>query len=205
MMTIIDTHIHNVKKALDEDGREAWCFIEGATDEEIARLRQAYPLCPQELTDLLRKIGGTYHRQYSGGYIAQPIFGSDLKDYGYYLLSCDDMLEEQRMYSDSIAEQYDDFMDDPDIIYVAPEIDINVPSSNRLCFAHCINNGGTSRLYIDFSPTGTGTVGQVVRYLHDPDSFIVLAPSFADYITQLTQASYGYVPDDPDEYYSNNL
>lgn len=195
-MTIIETHIRKVKDALNEDGRAMWPAIKGASEQEIGHLLEAYPQCPTALIDLLRNIGGTYHRRYPDGYVVQPIFGSDVgEDFGYYLLSCDDMLKE-RAYSETIAERYGDILDTPDIIDVAPEIDINVPMSQWLCFAHCINNGGTSMLYVDFTPTDKGRVGQVIRYLHDPDSYIVLAPSFEQYITRLTQGHYAYVSDD---------
>ena len=50
---------------------------------------------------------------------------------------------------------------------------MHVPLNDRLCFADCMNNGGTSSLYIDFTPNEAGQVGQVVRYVHDPDSFEV--------------------------------
>ncbi|BBG30359.1 SMI1/KNR4 family protein [Zymobacter palmae] len=198
-MIDIDTHIHKVESALNEEERSAWAAIRGASETELARLLEAYPQCPAMLVDLLRKIGGTYHRRYPDGYVAQPIFGSDVgEDFGYYLLSCDDMLDERR-YADTIAERYSEFMGQPDIIDVAPEIDIHTPMNQWLCFAHCINNGGTSMLYIDVTPTDKGTVGQVVRYLHDPDSYIVLASSFPAYIAQLIEGDYGYVSDEDDE------
>ena len=198
-MIDIDTHIHKVESALNEEERSAWAAIQGASEAELARLLEAYPQCPTMLVDLLRKIGGTYHRRYPEGYVAQPIFGSDVgEDFGYYLLSCTDMLDERR-YADTIAERYGEFMGQSDIIDVAPEIDIHAPMNQWLCFAHCINNGGTSMLYIDFTPTNKGTVGQVVRYLHDPDSYIVLAPSFSAYIAQLIEGDYGYVSDEDDE------
>ena len=195
-MTIIDTHIRKIENALNEDGHAMWLAIQGASDQEIGRLLESYPWCPATLIDLLRKIGGTYHRRYPAGYVAQPIFGSDVgEDFGYYLLSCDDMLKE-RTYSETLVERYGDLLDAPDIVDIAPEIDIHTPMSQWLCFAHCINNGGTSMLYVDVTPTDKGTVGQVVRYLHDPDSYVVLAPSFEQYMVQLTQRGYAYVSDE---------
>jgi cell wall assembly regulator SMI1 len=47
--------------------------------------------------------------------------------------------------------------------------------NKRLCFSQCMNNGGTSVPYLDFDPAPGGTPGQVVRYLHDPDSYEVIA------------------------------
>lgn len=189
-MTIIDTHISHVQHALTEEYREQWDAIEGASEQELAQLLAHYPQCPQTLIALLRKIGGTYHHHYPKGTVSIPILGSDISSgFIYYLLSCEDMIKERR-YSETITERYGEFLSDPEIIEVAPEIDINVPMSQWLCFAHCINNGGTSILYLDFSPTKKGTVGQVVRYLHDPDSYVVLAPSFEEYMVQRAKRGY---------------
>lgn len=41
-----------------------------------------------------------------------------------------------------------------------------------------MNNGGTSKLFIDLTPSETGKKGQIVRYLHDPDELKVIADSF---------------------------
>ena len=195
-MNLIDIHLHKIEQALSEEERSEWAAIQGATDDELERLLHVYPQCPPLLISLLRRIGGTYHQQYPEGCVLQPILGSDVgEDFGYYLLSCDDMLNE-RQYDQTIADGYGDALDDPELIDVAAEIDTHTRSSHWLCFAHCINNGGTSRLYIDFTPTEKGSVGQVVRYLHDPDSYHVLAPSFEQYLATLTQQPYDYVSEE---------
>ena len=63
-----------------------------------------------------------------------------------------------------------------------------------------MNNGGTSQLFIDFSPSSTGKVGQVVRFLHDPDEMVVIADSFDDYLRMLMKNDYCFVDEmDPDE------
>ncbi|WKW30547.1 SMI1/KNR4 family protein [Pseudomonas viridiflava] len=43
-----------------------------------------------------------------------------------------------------------------------------------------------------------GNVGQVVRYLHDPDSYKVIAPSFDHYLQQLIDENYAFVFEDED-------
>lgn len=195
-MNLIDIHLYKIKQALSEEERSEWAAIQGATDDELERLLHVYPQCPPLLISLLCRIGGTYHRQYPEGNVLQPILGSDVgDDFGYYLLSCDDMLKE-RQYKDTITERYGDWLGNTDIIDIAPEIDPQTPMNQWLCFAHCINNGGTSRLYIDFTPTEKGSEGQVVRYLHDPDSYHVLAPSFEQYLAALTQQPYDYVSEE---------
>ena len=59
-----------------------------------------------------------------------------------------------------------------------------------------MNNGGSSRLYIDFAPTATGKVGQVVRFLHDPDNYQVIADSFDAYLHMLIDDGYAFLSDD---------
>ena len=56
-----------------------------------------------------------------------------------------------------------------------------------------MNNGGTSSLFLDFNPTSEGKVGQVVRFLHDPDSFKVIADSFDEYLQKLMNKDYDFI------------
>ena len=56
-----------------------------------------------------------------------------------------------------------------------------------------MNNGGTSQPYIDFDPAPGGTVGQLVRYLHDPDSYEVIAAGFDDYLQRLIDDDYAFI------------
>ncbi len=53
-----------------------------------------------------------------------------------------------------------------------------------------MNNGGTSRLYIDFNPTDEGVHGQIVRFLHDPDEYVVIANSFDEYLQGLIDSGF---------------
>ncbi|WP_314773351.1 SMI1/KNR4 family protein [Capnocytophaga sputigena] len=46
---------------------------------------------------------------------------------------------------------------------------------------------------MDFSPSATGKVGQIVRFLHDPDEMVVIADSFDDYLKMLMKNSYCFV------------
>lgn len=71
--------------------------------------------------------------------------------------------------------------------------------TDALCWLHfsdCMNNGGTSQLFIDFSPSARGTKGQIVRYLHDPDEFVVIADSFDDYLQVVMGHKYDFIADD---------
>lgn len=59
-----------------------------------------------------------------------------------------------------------------------------------------MNNGGTSQLFIDFSPSEKGTKGQIVRFLHDPDEFSVIADSFEEYLQKLIDNEYDFIDED---------
>ncbi|PHM28553.1 SMI1/KNR4 family protein [Xenorhabdus innexi] len=153
-----------------------------------------YPDCPVTLIELLKRVDGTYWRKYEDTTISCLLFGSDVgEDFGYYLLSCDDIIEENK-HNQSIADDYGEWLEEEDIISIDDRINIHIAMNKRLCFAHCMNNGGTSILYIDFDPINGGKIGQVIRYLHDPDSYIVLADSFDEYLERLTQTDYQFVP-----------
>ena len=79
---------------------------------------------------------------------------------------------------------------------VDARIDAAIKQGRRLCFSHCMNNGGSSRLYVDFTPAASGKVGQVVRFLHDPDNYQVIADSFDAYLQMLIDDDYGFLIED---------
>ena len=65
-----------------------------------------------------------------------------------------------------------------------------------LHFSDCMNNGGTSQLFIDFSPSAKGKSGQVVCYLHDPDELVIIADSFDAYLQMLMDGDYDFIKED---------
>ena len=74
-----------------------------------------------------------------------------------------------------------------------------------LHFSDCMNNGGTSKLFIDFSPSSKGVKGQVVRYLHDPDKITVIADSFDEYLQMLMDNGYNFINEDVMEEVQDSL
>ena len=94
------------------------------------------------------------------GIVCVLMLGSDVGDYPYYLRSVAQIFEDQQQWDDSIRSIYEEWLDDePEILGAG--IDADVPMSKRLCFSHCMNNGGSSMLYLDFDPADGGTSGQV--------------------------------------------
>ena len=197
-MSIAQTYLEGLKNALNAEGNAALSLAKGATEAQLDALRSAYPLCPASLLELLGRINGTYHQDHGDTRIGVMVLGSDVEDgmYPYYLLSVDKILKEatNEFSSESIADIYDIDAFEPGEL-LDPRIDAALPMNRRLCFSHCMNNGGTSTLYIDFDPAANGKVGQIVRYLHDPDYYAVIADDFDRYLALLIDKGYAFLGD----------
>src|SRR4030095_707852 len=161
---------------LPEESRNELSYTSGASFEDLARLKKAYPECPQSLFELLSHLNGTYHQTYGNRKFSLLILGSEVDEFQHphYLKSVDQILFE---YKDgrSIRDIYKEYFH---LDLVQGPIDPDISIDKWLCFSDCFNNGGTSRLYIDFNPMPGGTKGQIVQYIHDPDIYKVIANSF---------------------------
>jgi hypothetical protein len=194
-MEIVDTYLSGLHQALPNETLQELLLAEGASAEALQTLTERYPLCPSSLLDMLGKIDGTHFREYPQGEVVVLMLGSDVFEYPYFLRSVEQILEDANAHTGSIAQIYGDYLqEEPET--VGPGIDISVCLSKRLCFSHCMNNGGSSMLYIDFDPALGGTVGQIVRFLHDPDSYEVIAESFDLYLRQLIDGGYSFICED---------
>lgn len=191
-MNLVDRFLSGLIPRLPEDDAPQWAWTEGASEADLQRLRAQWPQVPDSLVELLSRVDGTHFRNYPKGEVCVLMLGSDVGDYPYYLRSIAQIFEDQQQWDDSIRSIYEEWLEeDPEILGVG--IDADLPMSRRLCFSHCMNNGGTSMLYLDFDPAPGGSVGQVVRYLHDPDSYAVIAPSFDAYLQELIDRDYSFL------------
>lgn len=196
-MSLVDRFLSGLVPRLPEDDARMWAWVEGASAADLQRLRERWPQVPESLLALLARVDGTHFRAYPGGEVVVLMLGSDVEEgnYPYYLRSVDQMLEDSAQWDDSIRSIYEEWLEeDPEIL--GDGIDADLPMGKRLCFSHCMNNGGSSMLYLDFDPAPGGTVGQVVRYLHDPDSYRVIAPSFDAYLQQLIENDYAFIDEE---------
>ncbi|WP_422347582.1 SMI1/KNR4 family protein [Stenotrophomonas sp. DR009] len=196
-MNLVDRFLSGLIPRLPADDAPQWAHVQGANAEDLQRLRAQWPQAPDSLVALLSRVDGTHFREYPGGEVCVLVLGSDVEDggYPYYLRSVAQIFEDQQQWDDSIRSIYEEWLDDePEIL--GEGIDADLPMNRRL--SHCMNNGGTSMLYLDFDPAPGGTVGQVVRYLHDPDSYAVIAPSFDAYLQQLIDRDYAFIDEDTD-------
>ena len=197
-MDVVKQYLAGLEKAYFDNGaKETWEHFEkikhGATNEDIEKIKNLYPEVPNSFISLLEFVDGTYWREYKGEEITLYFLGSDVEEYPYYLLSSREIVENQNQaieyYSDYIERKYEEVEIDEKIT--------NQPNSLKwLHFSDCMNNGGTSQLFIDFSPSEKGKKGQIVRFLHDPDEFSVIADSFEEYLKKLIDNDYDFINED---------
>lgn len=199
-MSIVEKYISGLKNAyLENGGVSEWevfaSVIHGASEENIDKLKELYPEVPDGLIELLQYVDGTYWREYAGKKLVFYLLGSDVDEYEYpyYLLSSSQIVENKdivtKYFSDYICREYEE-------VKVDDKITSDIDSLKWLHFSDCMNNGGTSKLFIDFSPSDKGKKGQIVRFLHDPDELCVIADSFEDYLTQLIKHDYDFIMED---------
>lgn len=195
MENLITQYLDGLKEAyITEKAADTWAYfknsIQGATTQDLATLAAQYPAIPESLLTLLGVVDGTYWRKYPAGEINFFLLGSDMMEYPYYLLSTAQMLENKNIakdyYKDYLLRKYED-------VKIDEAITNDLDALKWLHFADGMNNGGTSQLFLDFSPSAKGKVGQVIRFLHDPDEFKVLAPSFDDYLQLLMTKQYDFI------------
>ena len=187
-----------LKNAYYEQGaQEAWDHFAsiacGASQEDIDRLLEFFPDTPESLIELLKLADGTYYRDYPGGRALLYFLGSDYEGYPYYLLSASQIVETRhearKFYDYFVTREFDD-------IPVDEGICDDLDKMNWLHFSDCMNNGGTSQLFIDFSPSAKGKKGQVLRFLHDPDEMVIVADSFDEYLQMLMDEGYLFIDED---------
>jgi hypothetical protein len=190
-VNIVEAYLKGLESHLPEEDKSQLAYAHGATNAQLANLKDHYPGCPDSLIQLLSRINGTYWQTYGDHEIAVLILGSDVSEYPYYLKSVDQIIAGGG-FNASIREMYADyFAEMEDLVGEGIDPDINI--DRWLCFSDCMNNGGTSQLFLDFNPSPPGTPGQVVRFLHDPDSFKVIAKSFDDYLQMLIEKDYNFI------------
>ena len=61
---IADEYLKGLKERLSEDDKLSLSYAFGATDEQLANLKNRYPACPDSLLQLLTRINGTYWQKY---------------------------------------------------------------------------------------------------------------------------------------------
>ncbi len=195
-MNIAQKYVEGLKKAYyDNRAEKQWVdferIVHGASKDNMEKLRMLYPDIPDSLIQLLDIVDGTYWREYDGKKITFYFLGSDLEEYPYYLLSVEQMLKKDFDWlNDYIDRKFEGCVEVDERI---------IDHAENMCWLHfsdCMNNGGSSQLFIDFFPSSKGTKGQIVRYLHDPDEIEVIADSFDEYLQMLMDDGYDFITED---------
>ena len=179
------------------DGQEIWdrfaSVVHGADQRDLDRLTTLYPDIPESLIELLKLVDGTYYREYPADKVVFYFLGSDYEGYPYYLLSARQMVqtrhEAKEFFDYIVTREFDDLPVDEGVCDDLDKLD-------WLHFSDCCNNGGSSQLFIDFSPSAKGKKGQVLRFLHDPDEMVVAADSFDEYLQMLMDNEYDFINED---------
>jgi hypothetical protein len=198
-MDIVNHYLAGLRQVLPPTPLARLAVAGGASAAQLQTLLQAFPACPASLLALLSQLNGTHWDDDEDGVgTAVLVLGADpgMGSYPYFLRSVEQILEDRQLYPDSIVEIYGELADD-DSVVLDSGIDAQARGKERLCFAHCINNGGTSMLYLDFAPGSGGVAGQVIRFVHDPDEYRVIAASFDDYLQLQINQEYAFV--DPEQ------
>ena len=200
MKDIVRRYIEGLEQAYFNNGgenkwREFVNVKEGASSENIARIKDLFPDVPESLLELLEYADGTYFRKYGNITIRLYFLGSELEEYPYYLLSSEEIIENkslaQEWYSDYVNREFD-----PDDIPVDDRIIDDAGKMKWLHFSDCMNNGGSSQLFIDFSPSESGTIGQIVMFVHDSDRIEVIANSFDEYLEKMIKWEFNFIVDE---------
>lgn len=188
------------KKGLGNEWQHLEQISHGISDEDKRRLLEEYPDFPPSLMEILETIDGTYYRKYGDEKICFYFFGSDVEEgkYPYYLFSAEDILKNRNSRSD--LDDYFDCDDDEYAEEFGPYVDERLRKNGEnikwLRFSDCMNNGGSSALFIDFTPSEKGVKGQVVRFLHDPDEIWVIADSFDEFLDMQEKNSFRFIHND---------
>ena len=183
-------------KGLGEQWDAMKSVAHGITEEQKSAIIARFPGVPEELLQMLSVIDGTYYREYvPGNDLLFYMFGSDVEDggYPYYLHSFADIMEQKRASEQVPLIDWHHENPDDEIIFYDKKLLSEPENMNWMCFSHCMNNGGTSALYIDFTPSPEGRVGQIVRELDDEDGLLVIADSFAEFLDLQEKNGFAFV------------
>lgn len=198
MPEIAEQYIEGLRAAYAAHGKkEEWDTFErlaqGASEKDLAALRDVFPQTPQSLITLLSHVDGTYWKKYKEEDRSFYFLGSDVGEFPYYFLSARQMAGDHDAGYENYAAHVDRILKN---VSVDARIISNAEQMRWLHFADCMNHGSLSQLFIDFTPSEKGTVGQVVRFIHDPDELSVIAGSFDAYLKQLINDGYNFIFDD---------
>lgn len=189
--SIAEKYIHGLKEKYYKVDYSKWEEFEssrlGAHNSFIKDLIVKYPEVPKSLIDLY---------EYTDGSISMYFLGSDIKGYPYYFNTLLDISMGSSVLK-SVFRTIDEHKENN--TKIDERINKDTSKLHWLYFSDCMNNGENSRLFIDFTPSDKGQVGQVIRYSKDTNEFVVIANSFDEYLRFLIDNNYDFIGDDNEE------
>ena len=186
-LTIHERYMSDISRVYRGLVPDLWTVIQsewkGVSSKEWMDLLRRYPNTPEGLSFLLNVVNGTYQKEYTSLKVTFPMCMYDDKQ--FYLLSARQMLEfdlhgREVMNMDILG---------PDI----KPSQVRAASKQRdLCLFAATGEGEqASRLYIDYNPTKSGHVGQVLYFNGEDHTVTVLAPSFGEALLVLMKQESG--------------
>lgn len=106
------------------------------------------------------------------------------------------LFNSERILNTDIQFIKNDLVDLYDFDSKAIDEKIDINSSNLKWFKigqDSFNNGGTSSIYIDMTPSIKGTTGQIVIFVHDPDTYKVIANSLEEFLQMIIDAGFSFL------------
>ena len=182
---IVEKYINGLKEKYFQGDEESITkfetFLEnkrGILEDKLNNLLKEFPNIPNSLIDLLKYSDGT-----------SIYFFEDDLEFGTgpcRLCNVEQMIntkdDVKKYFSSFIEREYEDI-----------EVDNRITSDiNNVKWLQFVCDGGVT-LYIDFTPSNDGKVGQIVRYEHDIDSMVVIADSFDQYLQEIMNRNYRFL------------
>lgn len=200
-MSIVQRYLaHIEQRYINSDYADYWQnFIrhaKGADERRIQQLRNTFPLIPASLIELLRFCDGSKNDEYLDGYLfGYPLWDPYDKfehfDSACYLNSSDEMLNngmlnDLKLYiNGDVVPPWGRDIDD--------KVTDKAEELNWLYFAAVSSQDKPADLFIDFSPSEKGSVGQVFVYFYYDEEIRVLADSFDAYLQGLMAANFPFI------------
>ena len=180
-LTIHERYLSDISRMYRGLVPDLWAAIQsewkGISSQEWMQLLRRYPDTPEGLSFLLNVVNGTYQQEYTSMKVTFPMFLYEGKR--FYLLSARQMLDFDEHGFDTRALDILSPDEKPGQVRSAS-------SRWNLClFATTGEGEQASRFYLDYNPTKSGHVGQVIYYDGDTHMLEVLAPSFSHALLQI--------------------
>ena len=180
-LTIHERYLSDISRMYRGLVPDLWTAIQsewkGISSQEWMQLLRRYPDTPEGLSFLLNVVNGTHQQEYTSMKVTFPMFLYEGKR--FYLLSARQMLDFDEHGFDTRALDILSPDEKPGQVRSAS-------SRWNLCLFAATGEGEqASRFYLDYNPTKSGHVGQVIYYDGDTHMLEVLAPSFSHALLQI--------------------